>query len=70
MNVIGNDVIKQALVVRDDEDASIRPAHGIDTVGHNLERVDIEPAVGFVQHSVRRREHGKLQDFVALLFAA
>ena len=70
VDMIGNDVIEQALVMRDDKNPAIRAAHGINAVGDDLERVDIEAAVGFVEDRVFRFEHGQLQNFVPLLFAA
>ncbi len=42
MNEVGNDVIEQTLVMRDDNDRALGTAQGIDAVGNGLERVDIE----------------------------
>src|SRR5882762_9884470 len=39
-------------------------------MGHDFERVDIQPAVGLVKNSKPRFEHRHLQDFAPLLFAA
>src|SRR5438477_10931148 len=39
-------------------------------MGHDFERVDIQPAVGLIKNSKPRFEHRHLQNFAALLFAA
>ena len=70
MNVIGNDVFEEPLIMGDHKDADLRAAHRIDSVRHHLQRVDIEAAVGLVEHRVLRLQHRKLQNFVPLLFAA
>ena len=69
---VGLQVVEQALVVGDDQDAQLGTvlAHLIDTVGHDLERVDVEAGVGLVEDGDLGLEDGHLQDLVALLLAA
>ena len=70
VHVIGHDVVEQPLVMGDQEHAEIRPAQRVDAVRDDFERVDVEAAVGLVEHGVFRLEHRHLQNFVALLLAA
>ena len=42
----------------------------VDARGHNLQRVDVQPGIGFVQDGELRLQHGHLENLVALLFAA
>jgi hypothetical protein len=39
-------------------------------VRYGLESVDVQAAIGFIQNGIFRLEHGQLQNFSALLFAA
>ena len=70
MHVIGDNVIEQALIMRDEKNAEIRAAERVDAVRDDFQRVDIEAAVGFVEHGVFRIEHCELKNFVPLFFAA
>ena len=54
----------------DQEDAERGAAHGVDAVGDDAESVDVEAGVGFVHEGEFGFEHGHLEDFAALLFAA
>ena len=67
---VGLDVVQQALVVGDDEEAAVLAAHGVHAAGDDFEGVDVETRVGFVEDSVFWLQHHELEDFVALLFAA
>src|SRR5262249_19793910 len=67
---VGHDVVEQALVVRDDHERSLGRAQPIDAVGHHLERIDVEPGIGLVEHAQPRLQQRHLQDLVALLLAA
>ena len=57
--------------MRHDQDPQARAlqAHRSDTVGHDLEGVDVEAGVGLVENGELGIEHGHLQDLVALLLA-
>src|SRR5258705_10973906 len=70
MHHIGHDVVEQALIVRDHDEGPIGRAQPVDPLGHDLERIDIEPGIGLVEHAEPRLEQRHLQDFVALLLAA
>jgi len=67
---VGHDVVEQALVVRDHDAGAIRRAQPIDAVGNDLQRVDVEPGIGLVEHAELGLEQRHLQDLVALLLAA
>lgn len=58
MHVVGDDVVEQALVVGNDQEAAIGAAHGVDTVGNHFQRVDVQPRVGFVQDAEAGLQHG------------
>src|SRR6516164_5219739 len=67
---VGHDVVEQALVVRDHHEGALGRAQPIDAVRDDLERVDVEPGIGLVEHAQPRLQQRHLQDFVALLLAA
>ena len=48
----------------------LRRAQPVDAVGDDLQRVDVETGIGFVEHREPRLEQRHLQNLVALLFAA
>ena len=54
----------------DDEHAGLRPAEGVDPVRDDLEGVDVQTGIGFVEQGEGRLQHGHLQDFAALFLAA
>ena len=70
MHAIGHDVVQQPLVVGDDHDGAVGAAQGVDAGGNRLERVDVEPRVGFVEDGQGRVEHRHLKNLVSLLLAA
>ena len=67
---VGLDVVEQALVVGDDEEAALGVAQRVDAVGDRLQRVDVESAVGFVEDREPWFQHRELEDLVALFLAA
>ena len=67
---VGDDVVEQALVVRDDDERAIGGAHRVDALRDDLQRVDVEAGVGLVEDRQPRLEHGHVEDLVALLLAA
>src|SRR5258705_2963899 len=67
---IRHDVIEQALIVRDDDEAALRRPQPIDALGHDLQRVDVEPGIGLVEHAEPRLAQRHLQHLVALLLSA
>ena len=70
MHDIRRDVVEDALVVRDDEHAQVRATQRVDTIGDDLERVDVQAGVGLVEDGVGRLQHRHLQHLGALLLAA
>ena len=56
--------------MRDQEHAEIRPAERVHALRDDLQRVDVEAAIGLVEQRVLRLEHRHLQDLVALFLAA
>ena len=56
--------------MRDDDEGPARPAQPVDAVGDDLQRVDVEAGIGFVEHGEPRLEQRHLQNLVALLLAA
>ena len=70
MHAIRHNVIKQPLIMRDYQRREIRPAHGIHAIGHDLQRINIKPAIGFIQNGELRLQQSHLQDFITLLLAA
>ncbi len=67
VNLVRHDIGQQALIVGDDEERAFSGAQGIDAIGDNLQRINVETAIGFIQYGKARVEHGHLQDFIALL---
>src|SRR6266478_4722151 len=70
MHVVRNDVIQQALIVRDQDDRSLRRAQRVYAVGDELQRIDVESGIRLVEDGKPRLEHEHLQDLVAVIFAA
>ncbi len=70
VNAVRHDVIKQALIVGDDDGGTIRRLQRVDAVSHDLQRVDVETTIGFIENAELRLQERHLQDFGALLFAA
>ena len=70
MHHVGHDMVEQPLVVGNHHHGAVRPTQPVDAIGHDLQRVDVEAGIGFVQHAEPRLQQRHLQDFVALLFAA
>ena len=56
--------------MRDDQDAHLGVLEPVDPVGHDLDRVDVEPGVGLVKDRQLRPQHRHLEDLGALLLAA
>ena len=54
----------------DEEHAAFRRAHGVHTLGDDLERIDVEAGVRLVENAVFRSEHDHLKDLVALFLTA
>src|SRR6266545_3535885 len=67
---VRDDVIEQALVMGDDQGGVIRTLELVHAVGNDLERVDVQAGIGFVEDGQLWLQHGHLKDFVALLLAA
>ena len=69
---VGDEVLEQALVVRDREDAELRAGVAdLGDAGRDLaQRVDVEAGVGLVEHRDVGFHHRHLQYLVALLLAA
>src|SRR5579871_650355 len=67
---VRHDVVEQALIVRDHHKGAVRRPQPIDALGDDLERIDVEPGIGLIQHAQARLEQRHLHDLVALLLAA
>src|SRR4030095_11722109 len=61
MDVVGNDVVQEPLIVRYYQYPKVRPAQRIDSVRNGLERVDVKAAIGFIENGVLWLEHRHLQ---------
>src|SRR5512143_4176598 len=46
MDEVRLDVVQDALIVRDEEDAQVRAGERVHALRHDAERVDVEPRVG------------------------
>ena len=68
---VGPHIAQDPRVVGDEQDPVARLGpEPVDALGHDLERVDVEPGVGLVQHRYLGREQLHLQDLVPLLLPA
>src|SRR5207249_6961549 len=65
--LVRNDVVEQSLVVRDDDDCALGRAHRVDARCHELERIDVEARIGFVENGQLWVEQRHLEDLVAFL---
>src|SRR5688572_30600378 len=50
VNDVGLDVIGEALVVGDEKNAAVRAAHEVHTFRDDLQGVDVEAGIGFIEH--------------------
>jgi hypothetical protein len=66
---IGLNIVEEALVVGDEEEATVGGAHGVDAAGDNFEGVDVEAGVGLVEDGVFGFQHHELEDLVAFFLA-
>src|ERR1019366_6111743 len=62
--------VQDALVVGDDQHAHLGPGHGVDAIGHDAQRVDVQPGVGLVENRQLGLLEGQLEDLHALLLTA
>jgi hypothetical protein len=70
VNIIRDNVIEEALVMRDHERTEFGAAHGINPLGDDFEGIDIETGIGLIHESKLGFKHGHLENFAAFLFAA
>ena len=66
---VGDDVVEQALVVRDDELRVVLTLQVIDPAGHDLERIAIQTRISLVKHGHGRFQQGHLKNLGAFLLA-
>src|SRR5204863_9571698 len=51
------------------KNSDIRSSERVNTMRDDFERVDIEPAVGFIENRVSRLDHGELENLATLFLA-
>src|SRR5690606_17582709 len=67
VHAIRNYVFEQTLVVRDDDHGAVRRTQGIHAFRNDLQRVDVEAGVGFVEDAEARLQKLHLKNFSTLL---
>src|SRR5947208_2471050 len=67
---VRHNFIQQSLIVRDHDHCPVGASHGVHAFGDDLQRVDIETGISFVQNGELGLQNSHLQNFVAFLFAA
>ena len=67
VHVVGLDVVEEPLVVRDHEGAESRIPQLVHAVRDDLEAVDVQSGIRFVEDRDLWLEHGQLQDLCPLL---
>ena len=70
MNVVGDDVVQQALIMRDDELSGVRAFEFIHPAADDFERVNVQTGICFVEDGELGFEDRHLENLSALLFAA
>jgi len=71
MDKVGLHIVKQPLVMGDEQDRLVRLAHdAVDAVADHTQRIDVEAAVGFVEDGKAGVDNAHLHHLVPLLFAA
>src|SRR5438477_12056278 len=70
MDKIGNDVLKQALVMSDDQLGIVGPLELIDAYSDDAKSVDIEAGIRLIENGELRFQDGHLENFVLLFLAA
>ena len=56
VNIVGFDVVQQALIMGDDQHAEFGSAQGVDAFGNDAQRVDVETRIGLIQNGDLRFE--------------
>src|SRR5690554_1347975 len=69
VHVVRHDVVQQALVVGHHQDGAVFGTQGVDAAGDDLQGVDVEAGVGFVQDRQLWLQQQGLHDFVTLFLA-
>ena len=64
MDMVRHDVIQKPLIMRDQKNPDLWSPQRVNAVGDDLERIDVETAVGFIEHGVFRLEHRELQNLL------
>src|SRR5262245_36851101 len=64
---VGHDVVQQPLIVRDQQKSAIGISHRVHALRHDLQRIDIEARVRFVENGQPGLEYRNLEALVALL---
>jgi hypothetical protein len=54
MHHVGHDVVEQPLIVSDDDHRPVGRTQPVDALGNDLQRVDVEAGIGFVEHAQPR----------------
>ena len=70
VDVVGRDVVEQALVVRDEEHPEVGAELGVDALGDDAQGIDVEARVGLVEDGELGLQDGHLEHLEALLLAA
>jgi hypothetical protein len=70
MHLVGHDVVQQALVVGHQNDGPLEITQAVDALGDDMQGVDVEARVSFVEYGQMRFQHRHLQDLVAFFLAA
>src|SRR5437868_6862671 len=65
MDMIWHDIVQKPLIMSDQKNSDIRSSEGVNAMCDDFERVDVEPAVGFIKNRVLRFDHGELENLAA-----
>src|SRR5207249_8753065 len=66
MDMVGHDIVQKPLIMSDQKNSDIRSSERVNAMRDDLERIDVEPAVGFIENRVSRLDHGELENLAAL----
>src|SRR5665213_2010818 len=66
---VGNDVIEEPLIVRDDDCRIVRATQCVHATSHDAECIDVETGIRFVENRELGLQHRHLQNLVALFLA-
>ena len=69
MDIVRLDIVKDALIVGDDDEGAFAVAQRVHALGDDFQSIDVQPGIRFIENAQLRLKHRHLQNVVALFLA-